>query len=89
MIYLVKYCVGEWEDYWETTLFATDSLLVAERYVDKFNSLLNKWKEYYKQFEEFDGFGMCIKEEYVDQHFLRWSQINKIENAFYEKIEVR
>lgn len=89
-IYLVKYQGGEeWDDYYNTTIFATTDLSTAEKYVEKFNKLLNKWKEYYSQFEKDQGSFKWIKDEYIDTHFYTWNKLNQITDCYYEEIELR
>ena len=39
-IYLVRYCGGNWEDYYSAVVFATTKRSKAIKYVRKFNFLL-------------------------------------------------
>ena len=82
----VKYYDGEQEECsYIVTLFVTFDEQIAIDYVNKFNSILEKWKNYYKQFEE-DGW---IKEEFEAKHFRRWFKVHTITRCYYTKIEVR
>ena len=88
-IYIVKYSGGSYEDYYTIDIFITDNKSNATKYVKKFNKLLKKWNKYYEQFEE-DKFGMkWIKDEYVEQHYNRWSSLKNINNCYWHEIEVR
>jgi len=89
-IYVVKYCGGSYDDYYNVIIFATAKKSIATKYVTKFNRILKNWKEYYKQFEEDSelGFGW-IKKEYVESHFNRWYNLQNITKCYYEEIQVR
>ena len=84
-IYLVKY----YEDDDSITIFATNNINTAKKYVSKFNKILKKWKDYYSKYCD-DRYGFSwIKEEYTYTHFRRWNKLNDIEKCYYEKIELR
>jgi hypothetical protein len=89
-IYLVKYCGGSYDDYYNVVIFATTKKATATNYVIKFNTILTRWKEYYSQFEGRDemGFGW-IKDEFIDQHYDRWSCLNNIARCYYEEVLIR
>jgi hypothetical protein len=88
-IYLVRYCGGNYEDYYSEVIFATTKKTTATKYVTKFNRILKKWKDYYSQFEHNDMGFNWIKEEYVEQHFQRWNCLRYITNCYYEEVNVR
>ena len=88
-IYLVKYWGGEYEDSWNTVIFATHEKSTATNYVDKFNRILKKWKDYYEQFADTSSGIRWIKEEHVKRHFERWRYLNDIRNCYFEEIEIR
>ena len=50
-IYIVRYCGGSYDDWYESNVFVTDKKTTATKYVTKFNKTLKKWKNHYKQFE--------------------------------------
>jgi hypothetical protein len=91
-IYLVKYWGGDWDDHYTHIVFATTNKSVATKYVKKFNSVLKKWKEYYKQFEykndEIWGTGW-IKNEHIEQHYNRWSRLRSIDKCYWDEVEIR
>lgn len=89
-MYIVKYCGGEYEDYYIKDIFVTNDENIAIKYANKFNSIIEKWKKHYKQFEE-ERHGMTnwIKREFIEQHYYRWSLLRDITECYYEKIEVR
>lgn len=88
-IYLVKYSVGEYSDYYTVTVFATHSINKAKKYVSRFNKLLKKWNQYYSQFEDNSRGINWIKDEYANTHFDRWNQIRNTNKCFYDKLEIR
>jgi len=89
-IYIVKYCGGFFEGYYELTIFATDKKGRATKYASKFNKILKKWKEHYKQYQEvkFDNF-VWLKNEHIDNHFNRWSMLQDITRCYIEEVEIR
>ena len=89
-IYLVKYCNGDYDHYHDTIVFATNKKSTATKYVTKFNKILKKWKEYYKQFEvvQWGGYNW-IADEHIERHFLRWNALRGIEKCYWIEIEVR
>lgn len=88
-MYIVRYCGGGYDDWYETNVFVTDKKAKATKYVTKFNKLLKKWKEHYKHYEDKE-FGMdWIKDEYVQQHFDRWNSLRNINKCYWNEIELR
>ena len=87
--YLVRYCGGSYDDYYSAVVFVTDKKSTAKKYVTKFNRILKKWKDYYKQFET-DKFGMkWIADEHVEKHFDRWNSLQNITKCYYEEVSFR
>lgn len=87
--YIVRYCGGGYDDWCEANVFVTDKKTTATKYVTKFNKLLKKWKEHYKQYEG-KKFGMdWIKDEHVEQHFDRWNRLRNITKCYWNEIELR
>ena len=84
-IYLVKYSAGFMDDYHEVDVFVTFDNELAERYVERFNSLLVKLKEHCKRFENENG---QIKDEHMDV-FDRWHKIKDVNNCYITSIEIR
>jgi hypothetical protein len=50
-MFIIKYSVGSNDDYEQRTIFVTSSRIIASNYVLKFNTLVEKWKEYYNNNE--------------------------------------
>jgi hypothetical protein len=88
-IYLVHYSGGYYDDYFVDTIFATPDKSVAEKYVKKFNDMLNKWREYYSQFEIDEEGTRWIAPEHVEKKFARWNSIEYIHECYFTQIEVR
>ena len=89
-MYLVKYCGGSYDDYYTAEIFVTTKKTTATKYVTRFNKLLKKWKEHYKQFEGDSGCGFkWIKDEYVEKHFNRWNSLRNINKCYWIEIDAR
>jgi len=88
-MYIVRYCGGSYDDCYEANVFVTNKKATATKYVTKFNKVLKKWKEHYKQYEGKE-FGMVwIKDEYLEQHFDRWNSLRNINKCYWNEIELR
>lgn len=87
-IYVVKMCGGSYEDYYETNIFVTFNKNTAEKYIKKFNSILKKWKDYYRQYTDKEHGFEFIKDEHI-RYFDRWNKLKNIFEVYYEKIELR
>jgi hypothetical protein len=88
-MYIVRYCGGSYDDWYEINVFVTDKKATATKYVTKFNKTLKKWKEYYKQYESKKLGINWIKDEYVEQHFNRWNSLQNINKCYWNEIELR
>jgi hypothetical protein len=88
-IYLVKYNVGDYDNYNSYVIFATNNKSKAIKYASKFNELLKKWRQYYSQFERNENGFNWIKKEHVDKYFYRWNSLREIGKCYYEEIPVR
>ena len=89
-IYIVKYTNYNFSDCGEEKIsFATTKKTKATKYSQKFNKIVKKYSNHYKQFES-NEFGFnWIKDEYVKQHFRRWNQLRNIGNCYWEEIKIR
>ncbi len=84
--YLVRYYGGSYEDRYNLVVFVTNKKSTATKYCTKFNKMLKKWKDYYKQFET-DKFGMkWIADEYIENRFHRWNSLQRISRCYYEEV---
>lgn len=91
MMYLVCYSEGEYESYCVNPVFVTNDKSVAEAWCDKFNRMVGKWRQYYKQFEVDEsgtGWGWLDTENYMDK-FDRWIKLRDVDTAFIVEIEER
>ena len=87
--YLVRYYGGSYDDYYNAVIFATNKKSTATKYCTKFNKLLKKWKNYYKQYETKE-YGMSwLAQEHIEKHFMRWNRLQKISRCYYEVVSVR
>ena len=87
-LYIVRYSRGDHADFRETDVFVTDKKATATRYVTKFNKLLKKWKEHYKQYESRGSWNSWIKDEYL-RYFDRWHSLGQMGECYYNEIEKR
>lgn len=89
-IYVVKYHRGRYDDASVITIFATFRKDTARQYVERFNTSLKKWKDYYKQFEGENEFGFqSLKKEHFETKFERWLHIIDTGFSFYNEVELR
>lgn len=91
-MYLVKYSSGSHDDYHQVVLFVTSDERVAKDYVERFNSVFGRFKEYYKKFNSGDNRwvdGDWIGDEYAEDYFDRWYFLQELHEAYYEEIEER
>lgn len=88
-IILVKYCGGEYDDFYTSIVFATNNIKTAKKYIAKFNKILKKWKRYYSKFEQGEGILRWIKEEYSESHYDRWYRLRNIDKCYFEEVEIR
>lgn len=88
-IYLIKYYGGSHDDYYAVNIFATKNKDAAMRYIEKFNNMLKKWKEYYSQFESGEFGHEWIKNEFVHTNIYdRWYKLKNISGCDYDEIEL-
>lgn len=88
-MYIVKYSTGSYSDYREIDIFVTLKKSKATKYVTKFNKILKKYKDHYKQYEEPMVESMnWIKDIHI-QYYERWSMLNETNNCFWIEIEER
>jgi hypothetical protein len=86
-IYLVKHSIGSYEDYHVIDIFATQSKETADRYVEKFNRILEHWIDYMKDFQDKHGFRDAEKCNTTISY--RYYDIIDTGKAFIEEIEIR
>lgn len=81
---------GDWDDYFEYTIFATKDKEYAENYVEKLNRLIDKTRDILKPYcEKINGY-MYIKKEYYDSwQYNRWEQVYNLNEPFIREIELR
>ena len=85
-LYIVRLDIGSWDDHRIVNMFVTKDLVYAKKYVDDFNSRLNKWKDYYRTLS--DDCDCWVKEEY-EHRYRRWDKIMETNKCLFEEIEVR
>ena len=87
-IYIVRYCGGDYDSSYQVNLFVTDKKSTATKYVTKFNRILKKWKEHYKQYETKDYGFNWIEDKYVELYYDRCSSLRNIDKCYYNEIDL-
>lgn len=87
--YIVKYYGGQYDSYYEVIIFATLNQKTAIKYINKFNGILKKYKDYYTQFEKKEHGYQWIRDEYIDKYYTRLSSLRDVTKCYYEEVEVR
>jgi hypothetical protein len=89
-LYIARYSTGSHNDYTKIDVFVTEDKELVEKWVEKFNTKLEHWKEYFKRFGNAYYNHTVIDEIYFDRvnndTFYRVMGCN---GAFYSEIECR
>jgi hypothetical protein len=85
-MYLVYYSQGVWDEHVDINIFVTHDETKAQAYINKFNTLLSKWKSYSQQIAEYEN---AWKLAHIDAKVNRAYQIMEVNKAYIEKIEIR
>ena len=81
---------GEYDDYFEYTIFATKDKEYAEKYIKKFSKLIDKIRNTLEPYTEKDNGFRYIKEEYYNSwQYLRWEQLRSLGEPFIKETELR
>jgi hypothetical protein len=79
-MFIVYYNAGHWEDIYNVNIFVTFDEQKAINYVNKFNRLLAKWKDYYN--DNYDK----IDDDSTTYYVINILDVN---SALYKKVELR
>jgi purine-nucleoside phosphorylase len=85
-MYLVTYSQGVWDDYVKIDVFVTHDESKAQKYVDKFNTMLEKWKSYFSETVDMENAWLIA---HADEKTERAYQIWNVNRAYIDKIELR
>lgn len=94
-LFVANYSSGDWDDYSDRQVFVSHDKQLVENWVEKFNRILVRWKEYYSQYGEnvhefCEDCKLTLKEEVEDYRIiLRFYQLRDINEAFITEIELR
>jgi len=92
-LFVANYSRGDYDDYYEHSVFVSEEKELVEKWVEKFNSKLKIWKEYFNSFNQgkvSDESGWeRVKDEFVDTKYERWYYIKHQNKAFISEIEIR
>jgi hypothetical protein len=88
--YLVRYSGGSYYDSFDVVIFTTSKKTTATKYCTKFNKILKKWKDYYKQFEtQKYAITNWIADEHINNKFERWNKLSRINRCYWVEVSVR
>jgi hypothetical protein len=88
-IYLAKYSMGHYDDYREINVFASHDKDLVEKWIEKFNSKLEVWKNYFSQFSNQYSI-YCLDEKYYNKiNGERFDAIVECNRAFIEELEIK
>ena len=88
--YLVYFTKGDYEDTNNICIFFTRSEKKANKWVKKFNSLLDKKRTELKPYLKKEWGHGYVKDKYINKwQGKQWELIHDISFAYYEEIEVR
>lgn len=76
--YRVFTSVSEYDDYTEYTIFVTYDLKLAKKYVDKFNEMLFRWRDYF-----------CTLEDLTPEQDYKMARLDDQGMADFEEVEIR
>jgi hypothetical protein len=86
-IYIAKYNEGSYEDYREYNVFASESLIYVENWVNKYNRILGDYKDFYSKYNDEDGY-WYDSEKFGYEYFDKWHKIRELNGASFEEIEL-
>ena len=85
MIYIAKYLVDDYT----VEVFASRDKETVEKWVNKFNTKLAYWKEYFSKFS-CSRFKNIMDEKYYNKESLRgFYSVMEVHRAFIQEIEMR
>ena len=89
-LYVAKYSTGSYDNHYFVSVFVSEDKEFVEKWVEKFNTKLAYWKEYFKQFGK-ERFNYEILDEafYDKDSANRFYQIMECNRAFVDEIEYR
>jgi|694.fasta_scaffold116882_7 hypothetical protein len=82
-MYIVLYSTGSYDDYCKVPVFVTDDKEKADKYVEKFNRIYDKWSTYYSENRDEPFINL---EHSVIENIFYFSDLGK---AFINEIEFR
>lgn len=87
IVYAIEKSSGNYDDYHSWIDFAFKSKEEAEKYVTKFNNLLEKLKEFYASERNYDE--STYGQNYFDIMWYKYHLISDINNCNIKEIEIR
>lgn len=88
-IYVVKYTTGSIYEKFFITVFASTNKRKAEKWVERFNTKLKYWQDYYSRFSDHNNREMLDFKYIGDSRTHRFWQIMECDEAFIGEIEKR
>ncbi len=89
-IFIVSYGRGDYDDYRRVDIFATSNKEYAEKYIEKFNSLLLKADEHYsKMIKGADDYNSDRFSDKDGIFYDKYHEVKETFEAFLREIEIR
>ncbi len=82
-IYLVSHSEYQYEDFQEEFIFATTDKQIAYSYMERYNAMLKKWRDYYKQFE------VNREISHLDIKYYRWATLKYLNGCEVTETNMR
>ena len=89
-LYITKYSSGSYSELKLISVFVSEDKEFVEKWVKKFNTKLEYWKEYFKQFIDKNYSWVKLDDKYLYKiNSDRFYQVMECNNAFIDEIEYR
>lgn len=89
-LYVAKYSTGSYDEHYVVSVFVSEDKELVEKWVEKFNTKLTYWKEYFKQFgNPVFGYHTLLADFYGKINVDKFDYIMECNNAFIDEVEYR
>jgi len=85
-VYAVELTMGEWEDKYTWIHFVTEDKSQAQKFVDKYNRILLKWKPYWEEVYNNHPYDTIFNSRYYVFTEFQLAQVTSLQMRIYEKI---
>ena len=88
-IYIAKYSTGSCDDYYVVNVFVSPDKELVEKWVEKFNTKLAAWKEYFSQFSHPHYKTILAEDAWNKVSTDRFYRVVECNKAFVDEIGIR